>query len=313
VGLIGGPRIKQYSIADLVWRRISSHAKVQFEYEMWPVSSKGELETLVRSLMASDRFLGCNIALPWKAEIVQYSTSQDQFVSATGLANSLGRSNGGFVAFNTDPAGCHEGMIEYGFGEKGEKVLILGAGGAGTALAVHLAQQGHTIVTTDIVSWKAERAENLGKLLNLDIHSVGPSMVHHYVGDADVIVNATDVGKVMDRDRGVFPTECPIDCDLLRNSPAHMVVEMNYLPIKTQLLRQAERFDKVVVPGIEMLVRQAVSTFNVVFETQLSATSTDRIVSELRGLLTARRILNSYKRALKYAWNGRSASVRSAP
>lgn len=53
-------------------------------------------------------------------------------------------------------------------------------------------------------------------------------------------------------------------------SRAYMIVEMNHLPIKTKLLPEAEKLDRLVVPEIEMLMRQAVKTFNRVFRQNLT-------------------------------------------
>jgi shikimate dehydrogenase len=279
VGLVGGPDIKRYSIADLVWQKISQHADAQFDYEIWSADNKKDLDELVNSLKANTSFVGCNVALPWKAEIIPHSTRQDSFVSLTGLANSLTRMGSEFLAFNTDPIGCHLGMQKYGFNGRKEKVFILGAGGAGSAMAAHMAQEGHSVLINDVVEGKATKVEALARDHNLKIHAVSTEQLGDAIVNVDVIVNATDVGKAMDKQSD--PDNSPIDCELLGISRAYMVVEMNYLPIKTKLLRTAERFSKIAVPGCEMLVRQAVETFNAAFDTELRAAAVDTIVSEL--------------------------------
>ena len=73
------------------------------------------------------------------------------------------------------------------------------------------------------------------------------------LADHDVIVQGTPVGMAPDTETTCVPAHA------LR--PDHIVFDMVYRPLKTRLLRDAQAAGCVVIPGVEMLVNQAVLQF----------------------------------------------------
>jgi shikimate dehydrogenase len=131
-------------------------------------------------------------------------------------------------------------------------VLLLGAGGAGAAVAHALLQSGvETLLLTDVQS---DRAEALAARLRS-----GGARAVEVVTDlaaaaagADGIVNATPVGMAK------MPGT-PVAADLLR--PECWVADIVYLPLETELLKEARKRGCRTLDGEGMAVFQAAKAF----------------------------------------------------
>jgi shikimate dehydrogenase len=153
---------------------------------------------------------------------------------------------------NTDLWGFARAFAE-GIGEAvGEHVLLMGAGGAGVAVAEALLAAGvEELVIQDKDATRAlELAENLNARL-------GPNRTHalrstDQGGKIDGLVNATPVG--MASNPGI-----PIDDGLL--TPDIWVADIIYFPLETELLRRARHRGCRTMNGSAMAIYQAVSAF----------------------------------------------------
>ena len=138
-------------------------------------------------------------------------------------------------------------------GAKRSEVLLLGAGGAGAAVAHALLESGvERLLVTDV---QTDRAEALASRL---LSSGGAEKVE-VVSDlaagsrrADGIVNATPVG--MAKLPGM-----PIAADMLR--PECWVADIVYFPLETELLAQARSRGCRTLSGEGMAVYQAAQAF----------------------------------------------------
>jgi shikimate dehydrogenase len=83
------------------------------------------------------------------------------------------------------------------------------------------------------------------------------------VGEADLIVNTTALG---------LQGKPPLDIDLSRLRPGTIVDDIVYVPLKTDLLVQAERRGGVIVDGLGMLLHQAIPGFEAWFGVRPSVT-----------------------------------------
>ncbi len=72
--------------------------------------------------------------------------------------------------------------------------------------------------------------------------------------DHDIIIQGTPLG-MYPKNAG----ETPVPKHLLR--PGHVVFDMVYRPLKTQLIKDAESAGCATIPGAEMLLNQAVLQF----------------------------------------------------
>ncbi len=201
-------------------------------------------DMLERARMAG--LAGINITHPYKKAVVEHLDSLSDAARRVGAVNTVVFEAGRQGGHNTDFWGFAEGMRR-GLPDAGlGTVLLLGAGGAGAAVAHALTSlgAGHLLIAdTD-----AETARALA-------HRTGGEVCTDLTGAAafaDGIVNATPMGMAG------FPGTA-IDPTLLQ--PHHWVADIVYFPLETELLRQARARRCRVLNGSGMAVFQAVRAF----------------------------------------------------
>lgn len=183
------------------------------------------------SFLRSGDFTGLNVTMPYKKDVIPYLDALSERARVLGAVNTIvKRKDGTLIGHNTDFFGFQSMVKRSGLQVRGEKVLVLGSGGASaTAVAVLQALEANVIVIS-------RSGEN--NYENLHLHA-----------DASVIVNATPVG--MYPNVGVSP----IDISLF---PAlEGVLDIVYNPARTQLLLDAEARGIIAENGLWMLVAQA--------------------------------------------------------
>jgi shikimate dehydrogenase len=128
----------------------------------------------------------------------------------------------------------------------GRDAVVVGAGGAGRAVAFALADAGCRV---HVANRTVEKAADLAGALN-DASAGGLDTLDR-VREADVLVNATSVG--MDTE------ESPVPREHLHGDLA--VLDAVYSPIETRLLREAREAGATTVDGAWMLLYQGVEAF----------------------------------------------------
>ncbi len=259
VGLIGGESIARYSVAHLVWREIIDAAKANARFEYHPVTSVEELNEKLELVRAGE-IAGTNVALPWKEVAAAQCDFRTEAVAATGYANTIYGKSGKLYADNTDGRGFLKGLDAKAVNH----ALILGAGGAGTVLAYELIIAGAKVVVADSEVAVLDKVEQLAKgwgcherLKFLHVLDVIPS-------DFDLIVNGTPLGRGLLSEKKADPnTELsPISDEFVQRVPGVATfAEMNYYPAQTKFLAQAAAINQPTVPGLAMLLNQAVLSY----------------------------------------------------
>ena len=198
-------------------------------------------------------FDGLAVTHPFKNAVM---ASVDQ---ATPEAQALGASNlvvirdGGSTAHNTDLVGFADALRATLPEALGDRMVLLGAGGAGVAVGYGALRYGAAHL--DIVDQDADRAAavaaRLGSLVGT--HRVAAtSDLERALGGAGGLIQATPVG--MDAHPGL-----PVDPRLLR--PDHWVVDIIYFPLETELVHRARALGCRVMTGGAMAVHQHAAAF----------------------------------------------------
>jgi len=199
---------------------------------------------------------GVNLTVPHKLLALDLVDAVDPEARELGAVNTVVIRDGHLTGYNTDGYGFEQALREdFGMELAGRNVLILGAGGAGRALAVKCARAGVgklfvtnrtpanlTAVLRDIaaIGTPATPVEFHGPALAAAIHEV------------DLVVNATSVGLKPD-DSLHFDTEW--------FSGRHCVFDTIYNPAETELLRIARTAGARVANGLGMLLHQGARAF----------------------------------------------------
>jgi shikimate dehydrogenase len=157
-----------------------------------------------------------------------------------GAVNTIANEGGRLTGHNTDWRGLVFGLRE-GLEIKGNEFAILGAGGTARAAAFGILKEGGVPM---ILNRGVERGEALARELGcqfLPLSEIGKV-------EADCLINATPVGMAPNTDEIPVPRAC------LGRFP--WVMDIIYNPLKTRLLREAEKAGCRVLHGVGMFVHQ---------------------------------------------------------
>ena len=154
----------------------------------------------IRGIKALANLHGIIATIPYKSRILEHVDHVRPTGQRVGAINAMRREAGGKWAGDMfDGKGLVAGMRSLGVQPDGQKVLLLGAGGAGSAIADALAEAGAKSITLfDQDTAKAERLAARTRESHPRTHvAVGnPAIEGH-----DVLINATPVG--MSREDGL--------------------------------------------------------------------------------------------------------------
>jgi shikimate dehydrogenase len=197
-------------------------------------------------------FAGLNITHPFKQQVIPHLTSLADDAEAISAVNTVVFNGGSRVGHNTDSAGFAESFRDEMSGCALRRVVQLGAGGAGMAVAHALLKLGtEELAVFDLdPARSAHLARTMGARWGRTIET--PHAPDSALVQADGIVNTTPVGMVK------YPG-LPIRAELL--TPRHWVAEIIYFPADTELVRHALALGCRTLKGTGMAVGQAVRAF----------------------------------------------------
>ncbi|WP_085726195.1 shikimate dehydrogenase [Pseudomonas sp. R37(2017)] len=206
-------------------------------------------------LMAAERmnFTGLNITFPCKQAIIPLLDELSPEARGIGAVNTVVLKDGKRIGHNTDCLGFAEGFRRGLKDVAVERVVQMGAGGAGAAVAHALLSEG--VQQLSIFDVDIRRAQDLAD--NLNQHFDAGRAVAGYdlpsaMVQADGLVNTTPMG--MKKLPGM-----PVPVELLRAEL--WVAEIVYFPLETELLRNARALGCRTLDGGNMAVFQAVKAF----------------------------------------------------
>ncbi len=198
-------------------------------------------------------YTGLNVTFPCKQAIIPLLDELSDDARAIGAVNTVVLSGGRRVGHNTDCSGFAEGFRRGLGAVPCDRVVLLGAGGAGAAVG-HAAFQlgtGHLSVFDADPARAAALAGQLNGRFGADrataITDLAPAMAV-----ADGLIHATPTGMAK------FPG-LPLAADLLHGGL--WVAEIVYFPLETALLREARARGCRTLDGGGMAVFQAVDAF----------------------------------------------------
>lgn len=198
-------------------------------------------------------YTGLNITFPCKQAVIPLLHELSAEARGIGAVNTVVLREGKRIGHNTDCLGFAEGFRRNLSDAPRERVVQLGAGGAGAAVAHALLSEGVRQLT--IFEVDAARAQALVDNLNAHFGGQRARVGHDLasaVTEADGLVNTTPVGMAK------LPG-APLPLELLH--PRLWVAEIIYFPLETELLRHARSLGCRTLDGGNMAVFQAVKAF----------------------------------------------------
>lgn len=232
--------------------------------------SPEEFEAFITHL-ADHGYVGANITMPHKD--AAFALSQpDERARMVGAANTLYLDAGVLRSTNTDVEGF-TGALDAsapGWDRRNDTAVVLGAGGAGRAIVYGLVERG--IKTIHVVNRTAEKAQAMRDRFGASVHPAGWDDVPRLLAGAGLLANTTSLG---------MQGKDPLVIDLSPMRADAVVSDAIYVPLQTELLKQAAARGFATSNGLDMLLYQAVRGFQLWFGVR------PEVTQELRDILIA--------------------------
>lgn len=197
---------------------------------------------------------GLNVTIPHKEAVMDHLDEVAPSARQVGAVNTIVNRKGKLIGYNTDGWGFISSLEEQGVRLVGRRAVILGAGGAARAIAVHLALAGVAGIT--ITNRTPERAEELAALVRETVPEVaveacgaGTIQERQALLGAGLVVNCTPLGMHPEvhgtplSDLALLPGDC-------------VIYDTIYTPAETRLMAMAQQRGLQVIGGLGMLVHQ---------------------------------------------------------
>ncbi|MFF5896191.1 shikimate dehydrogenase [Streptomyces argenteolus] len=280
VGLIGtgiGP-----SLTPALHEREADRQGLRYLYRLIDIGALGVAPEHTGELVRSARDMGydgLNVTHPCKQQVLAHLDGLSPHAEALGAVNTVVFDGDRAIGHNTDTTGFAASFARGLPDAPLDRVVQLGAGGAGAAVAHALLALGAGRLT--VLDARPERAAAL--VDSLDQHfgpgraaTAGLLDIAHQLADTDGLVNATPIG--MAAHPGL-----PLPADLLH--PGLWVAEIVYRPLETALVRTARALGCPTLDGAGMAAYQAADAFRLFTGRE---PDTARMLADIAALTSAR-------------------------
>ena len=200
----------------------------------------------LKSVFNLTNICGALITMPHKVVTVGLLDEVTATVRVAGACNAVKKlADGRLVGDMFDGAGFVRGVQRKGFDLTGKRVLVVGSGGVGCAIAASLAGVG--IAAISLFDVNTASAEALGQRLKQNYPQIDVRMGSNDPADHDLVVNATPMGM---NEGDALPM------DVSRISPDAFVGEVVMKTEMTAFLQAAKNRGCRVQVGSDMLFEQ---------------------------------------------------------
>ncbi len=250
-GMLGHP-VAENPI-DLMFDAVYAHYGLNWQFWKNDIANELDLALAVKALVPLG-YRGVGITVPYKVAVMPLLDAVDADVQAIGAANYLTIEEGRLIGHNNDGKGVVK-AIEKVASLAGQRVVMLGAGGAGRAMAVELAWAGASHLTL------VTRRQEQGKEVAHTVTSASGVQAVWQPWQGEVAVPAGTTLLMNATHLGCAPELEPIPVQWVTVDPGCVVVDVITNPRITPFLATARGRGCPVVDGVEMLVQLAMQIF----------------------------------------------------
>jgi shikimate dehydrogenase len=254
LGLVGHP--VAHSLSPAMHNSVFKKLSIGYTYEAFDVKPEDVIPFLDRCKDTS--FLGLNVTLPYKVEVMKYIDNVSENAQLIGAVNTIKFEGTDVYGYNTDGIGCIKALSDAGVLIDEKKILILGAGGAARAIAFQCIIDGaHVCISNRTISRAKGLASEIKTRLGEKIRVLDYSKdaLIEELDDIDILINATTVGMEHEIGDEIIPWE------VLPSTIA--VMDIVYNPLETNLLRKARARGCKTISGVGMLVHQGAESLRI--------------------------------------------------
>lgn len=273
-GLIGNP--VEHTMSPVIHNALAKGQGHNLVYVPFHVERE-QLEAAVKGAYGLN-ILGMNVTVPYKSDVMPYLADIDELAEKIGAVNTLVRVNGGYKGYNTDILGLYRAMCSEKIKLEGEKVILLGAGGASRAAAFLCGEKKAEKV------YLLNRSLDKAKLLADEVNAafgrecIIPMAVDSYEKLPDekfLAIQGTSVGLYPDVDKAVIE-----DAEFYRR--IHTAYDLIYKPAETKFMRLVREAGGQACNGLKMLIYQGIIAYELWNQIEISEESAQEIYELLK-------------------------------
>ena len=250
-GMLGHP-VAENPI-DRMFDAVYAHHGLNWQFWKNDIANEADLALAVAALRPLG-YRGMCITVPWKVAVLPLLDEVDADVRAIGAANYITIEQGRLVGHNNDGKGLVKAISKVA-SLRGQRVVMLGAGGAGRAMAMEIAWAGAAHLT--LVTRREEQGREVAERVQLGAGV--PCEWQQWVSPVrlpegtTMLMNATHLGCA--------PALEPVPVDWETVDRGCLAVDVITNPRITPFLQSARERGCPIVDGVEMLVQLAMQIF----------------------------------------------------
>ncbi len=245
------------------------------------VGNPADVHDIIASLRRDPKYMGGGSGSGFKELVLNELDDTTPLAKAIGAVNVIKReSDGRLIGDNTDGAGYVESLAQtmrsQGRELKGSRILILGAGGTGRAIAFTLADRGASLV---ILNRTKSKAVELSQSVNAHFGKIaaiggGRELIPEYLPSSDALVSVIDdATSPLDEYSTLGTMDLPVTTDSLEKNrisaaellktarPSFIVSDIRLRSSETPMLQQAREMGFTTLDGVPMVINQGIVAF----------------------------------------------------
>jgi shikimate dehydrogenase len=238
---------------DRMFDAVYAHYGLNWQFWKCDIGSVDDVPAAIRGAKALG-FSGFCITVPYKIAAIASLDAVDDDVRVIGATNYVTFEQGRMVGHNNDGKGVVKAIRKV-TPIAGKRVAMLGAGGAGRAMAVEIARAGagHLTVITRREEQGREVADLVHRATGVPTQWLGWKGTVVLPAGTQILLNATHLGCA--------PALEPVPVEWSSIDATTTVVDVITNPRITPFLETARARGCAVVDGVEMLVQLAMQVF----------------------------------------------------
>ena len=259
LGLIGTP--VEHSKSPAMYNHCFQKFGLDWAYLAFdiPAERAGEAVAAIRTL----HMRGANVTMPCKNAVIPFLDELTPAARAIQAVNTIVNEDGVLVGHNTDGCGYTQNLRRNGIEVAGKKIVLLGGGGAASAIAIQAALEGAAeIAVFNLRDAFWPRVEQGLKAIAQAAPGCAISLqdledrtaLKAAIDRCDILSNATRVGMAPYEDQSNIT-------DLSWYRPDLVVTDVVYAPPETKMLREARAAGCKTCDGLGMLLCQGAEAF----------------------------------------------------
>ena len=241
----------EHSKSPVIHQAFASQFGKSMSYEKILSPLDGFSETVNR--LRTEGYLGVNITVPFKFEAFEASHALSERATAAGAVNTLSFKGQQIIGDNTDGCGLVNDILKHWQRTvSGQKILLLGAGGAAQGVMLPLLAQKPALLT--VANRSLDKAQAMARRFEAGAQSHQVKLAVQTFADLaenyDIVINATSAGLQAEA--------LPVNDAIF--SQHTLAYDMMY-GRETPFMQQARAAKAQVADGLGMLVEQAAEAF----------------------------------------------------